>query len=267
MSRYSDIPYFDILSAILEKVDNVIIKVGDKDTIEKEYEISKRLQKIDGFIKYYCYFSCNSEFREIDINKTLCYSEGNSTKIIVMEHYVLGSIGKFDWNKDNGILFQSLQSIIKQIIISLLVAFQTFGFIHNDTHLDNFLLDINKNKDTNVRYNNYTIPIYNYIVVIMDFENCLITDKYTEYYFLYSGFLQIITSLDYTLNLEILNISYLIKYIDTCRSNNTLIDIDTINKLIDNMQYIDKKIKPSKFTYNPNVYYTILYIFIHNVKK
>jgi serine/threonine protein kinase len=238
-----------ILDAILDNIDSVVIKVGDRDTIKKEYNIAKLLQGIDGFIKYYCYFSCNNEFKQIDINKTLCYNNGDATKILVMKNYKLGSVGKYIWNYEN---FSALQSILKQIIITLLIGFQKTGFIHNDTRLDNFLLDYIK--ETNIIYNNYNIPIYGLIVVIMDFENCLIAENKEDYYFLYTGILQILNELDYKLKLEIDNIDIIIKYIDTNRKNNTLININQIITYIDELKFISKKLPPKQFVYNPTIF-------------
>lgn len=237
-----------ILDAILDKVDSVVIKVGDRDTILKEYKTAQLLQNIDGFIKYYCYFSCNNEFKQIDIKKTLCDNPGDATKILVMKNYTKGSVGKYIWNNDN---FNALQSILKQIIICLLLGFKQTGFIHNDTHLDNFLLD--DIKEENITYNGYNIPVHGLIAITMDFENCLIAENKEEYYFLYTGILQILNELDYTLKLKIDNINTFIVYIDTHRTNNTLIDINKIISFIDALKFISKKLPPKESIL---IYYT-----------
>ena len=137
-----------------------IIKVGNSQIIEKEYEITKLLKSItyihfrtiDSFIRYIYYFLSNDELKKNHIHN-------NYNKVLVMPYYVKGSIGKYNWNIDN---FHLLKSLLKEIFIALNTAYDLIGFIHNDTHLDNFLIS-DENK-----------------VVIMDFENSLI-DKIKFY--------------------------------------------------------------------------------------
>lgn len=43
------------IEGILNKTQNIVVKSGIKDTIKKEYEISKALKDLPNFIKYICY--------------------------------------------------------------------------------------------------------------------------------------------------------------------------------------------------------------------
>jgi len=237
-----------ILKGLVDSRNNAVIKVGDRDTIEKEYKLGKALNNIDGFIKYFCYFSCNKEFKMIDIKQSLCETKGDATKVLVMSYYEDGSIGKFNWNKSN---FNTLKSIIKQIFISLYLAFIQYGFIHNDTHLDNFLLE--KYNKKNLLFNDYKLVMYDYKVIIMDFENALIDKNKKEYHILYLGFLQILNEIKFALKINVDNITDLLNYIELHMKLNKELDINNLLQLIDFLEF-NSKIELKKFIYDPNVF-------------
>ena len=56
--------------------------------------------------------------------------------------------------------------------MSVFMAYQKYGFLHNDMHLDNIL--VKKTKKETIEYENRKIKTYGYKIVIMDFESSLI---------------------------------------------------------------------------------------------
>jgi hypothetical protein len=243
-----------ILNGILEKRKNIVIKIGNKDSIKKEYEIGDKLKNIKGYIKYICLFSCNNNsIKKIDINKSLCSSYGNETKILLMPYYSLGNLGSYNWDATNFIV---LKSLLKQLFLSFIIGYEKFGFLHNDTHYGNFL--IKKTKHTNLVYElynkKYNIITKDFEIIIMDFENSLFSDIPQGYYYLYMSFQQILNDIEYKLKIICNGIKQLIDFIEIYKNNNKkLEDIDTLLLLIDNLQYISKK-EIKNLVYNPNIY-------------
>jgi hypothetical protein len=171
-----------------------------------------------------------------------------------MPFYKLGDIKNFIWSRDN---FNILQSLLKQIIASLHMAFQQFGFIHNDTHPGNFLIAHTNKTTINYNYNNkiYTLPLLNYKVIIMDFEQHLLSNPNKEsIYIFYMGIEQIFLDLEYKLNIIIDNLNNIKEYINLFKKNGILIhDLTDLFNIIDKMNFI-KKINISNLTYNPFVF-------------
>ena len=79
----------------------------------------------------------------------------------------LGRIDKANWTRDNIHVFNSC---LKHVVCTLLLAFETFGFNHNDLHFGNILLK--KTKKKHIQYGDrIVLPVVDgYFPVIMDFE-------------------------------------------------------------------------------------------------
>jgi thiamine kinase-like enzyme len=209
-----------------------IIKIGISETIEKEYQISHALfnqpkhniliekynylTKINYFIKYFCYFTCKNNIKNIVSNSSVCTNDGDQLKILIMEKY------NNNWSIDN---FNMLKELLKQIIYALYISYYNFGFIHNDVHFGNFL--IKKNSENN------------YNVVIIDFETSLFDIEKKNIDILINNFKQIINNINFELNI-ITNSNYLLNYLDTLNNSN-IIDINNILQLIDNLIFIEKR--------------------------
>ena len=236
-----DLSVFDLSE--FDKYESHIIKVGRSLIIEKEYEIAKLLKSIthtvtsnpldlmeliilkspslfnithfraiDSFIRYIYYFLSNDELKKNHIHN-------NYNKVLVMPYYMKGSIGKYNWNIDN---FHLLKSLLKEIFIALNTAYDLIGFIHNDTHLDNFLIS-DENK-----------------VVIMDFENSLIDETRNNYRILYFGFSQILIELKIKAKLDIHNIKDIIEYVNIHEKLNKQLDIQNLLLLVDSLKFENK---------------------------
>lgn len=260
---------------------DIVVKIGTSDTIKKEYAISQELRAIGNFIKYLCYFTCNGNINAIVSNSSICATtqllplgskpgakEGEQLvvkpqvlkpklntlvepiNVLLMKHYKLGSIKNYNWDLNN---FQILITLIKQIFAALYIAFNTYGFIHNDTHFGNFLISKTGMK---VITHNEIIPIETngYIAIIMDFENSLKTNNIkSDGYFLLKSFQQIINNILFELNI-VTNTKPIIDLIDKSIESNQMVDINHLLNLVNNLKMQDKK-DPNKLTkYNPNIF-------------
>ena len=108
--------------------------------------MGNKLQNIEGFINYISLCNIN-----------------NKKYILVMNYYKEGCIKKYDWTVEN---IYILKSLLKQCIISILKAYKKYGFIHNDLHFGNILID--KKEKEEIYYQGYKIYTFGYEIVIMD---------------------------------------------------------------------------------------------------
>jgi len=160
-----------ILNALYKCEINVVLKFGILESIEKEYKISQELLELPNFIRYFCIIRCNDDIKNIINNKNtilnykMCHYGENEVGILVMKEYNLGSIENYDWNENN---FNLLKNVMKQVIFSILYAYNTKGFIHGDLHSGNILLK--SKKKCEIIYENKKLVLDDLEVVIMDFE-------------------------------------------------------------------------------------------------
>ena len=162
-----------ILLGILEKNKDIVVKIGDDENILKEYEMSKNLYKLKGFVKFICYLECNDNFLNYPNEKRnyLCNGNGSQMKIIIMPYFEMGCIGFYSWTNEN---VKTLRTCIKHAFLSYITAF-TNGYLHGDFHPGNVLLK--KTKQLSIDYLFEGIGEINNIETngirtwIMDFEN------------------------------------------------------------------------------------------------
>jgi hypothetical protein len=166
-----------VLLTYMNKNEKLIAKIGDNlSNLKQEYEIGQRLEKLRGYIRFLCFFTCTDDFMRHpnSSNKKLCDSTKNKTMdVIIMPYYELGSLGDFSWSNENIV---ELQLCIKQLLLYSIVNFERYGLIHGDLHAKNILL---KKTDNNyplkykVGNKTFTIRRSMYDIVIMDFENSM----------------------------------------------------------------------------------------------
>lgn len=137
-----------ILLAILEQHKNIVVKIGDDNSITKEYEMAKKLYKFKGFVKFICYLECNDTFLDYpnENRNYLCNGTGSSMKIIIMPYYEMGCIGNYPWTYNS---IHILRTCIKHTFLSYVTAFSN-GYLHGDFHPGNVLLK--KTKQTSIDY-------------------------------------------------------------------------------------------------------------------
>lgn len=153
----------------------VIVKLGDM-LIKNEYDISMKLQKLYGFVKFICHFTCDDDYIDIPVKKNrLCTDIGKQMHTIVMPFYELGSVGDYKWESNN---VNVLQSLLKQTIGIVFSAWESYNFVHGDLHTKNILI---KRNDANVsiKYGTTDIEIktLGFSPVLMDFENSKFNEK------------------------------------------------------------------------------------------
>jgi hypothetical protein len=161
-----------ILLAKLEHHKDIVVKIGDDESIRSEYEYAKKLYKLKGFVKFICYFECNDNFLKYPDKERnyLCNGEGSRMKIIAMPYFELGSIGSYEWNSEN---IHVLRTCIKHAVMTNISAFM-HGFLHGDFHPGNVLLK--KTKQSSIDYlfeeiGEVNIETNGVRTWIMDFEN------------------------------------------------------------------------------------------------
>ena len=206
-----------VLLALLNENENkinVVVKMGKTNaTIQNEYNISQILDstKCPGFIKFRCLFSCydkrgkqnSSKICEAtsstgirrDVSKTALLG---SRDLLIMEYFSGGSIESHSWCETD---FHVLRSLLIQILLSCITAYNLTGFIHYDLHLGNVLIKRTKKQITEYEINNviYEINTNNHIPIIMDFENCTVSQERTTHN-------QFWDSIDNTINLSLIHI-------------------------------------------------------------
>lgn len=258
-----------ILRAVLSDAEitktnrNIVIKIGKVNkTIETEYKTGKILEnaKLIGYINFMCIFDCYENIKKNKLKK-ICSGEETDDQqksVLIMPFIQDGSIKNFNWSDDN---FDILKSVLQQIVMSSLTAYEKCGFIHNDLHLDNVLLK--KTKKDVILYDkeelNMNIRTCGYKIVIMDFDRSFIN-----------------SDIESGINFYWLNLYNVLSRINTdlYRPNGDKIIMDNITKItsfIEN-QRINKKshknaiklldiindstfsiIQKPKLVYNPNI--------------
>lgn len=170
-----------------KKNKHIVVKiVRSKKSAEREFDIGQTLydNKLIGFIKYTCLFSCydntnedNSEITAnepaIKLDSKICQAQHNETnlkKVIIMPYIQKGSIEDFAWNAGN---VQILKNILIQAVLALSVAYDVIGFLHGDLHLGNILFKETKMGTLTYFSSNLgeiSIETEGHKVVVMDFE-------------------------------------------------------------------------------------------------
>ena len=236
-----------ILLSLLNSHKKIIVKISDTNDIKKEYDFGILLQKIKGFVKYYCYFECNDDFRKYpsDEKNTLCNGNGSSMKIILMPYFELGSIASYNWNNTN---IHILQSCLKHSVLSILNAFFTLHIIHGDFHAGNVVLKVTKQKE--LIYEDIKVLTNGIRPWIMDFENSSFANYDTVYNKMitlnnfYYDIIKFFSTLPtYIKNINFITLQPIIAYISQLHLKGNILNknyIHTIINLIDSIRLIEQ---------------------------
>jgi len=167
-----------IIKTLFNNKKNIVLKIGFVNAIKKEYDIALQLREQTNFIRYYCIFDCNDNIiniinnEKIISNYKICNYGNEPIGILIMNYYKEGSIGDYEWNKEN---LEILKNVLLQTIFALIYAYEEYGFMYGDLHINNILLKKCKNKEIN--YNNHKIIVNELEAKIMDFEKSKINEK------------------------------------------------------------------------------------------
>jgi len=216
-----------VVEGLLNNNMQVVVKISvNKQMNEKEYDINKQLSSYENFVRYICKFSCKDDLGKYMekgpyYDKGFCKENGpDMTFSIIMPYYPLGSILKYEWNKDN---FKTFQKIMKKVVSTLLFVNNEIGFIHGDFHLDNILL---KQRKGNVG------------IHIIDFELSSINESNkNNMKKLSQDFSKLFVDME---KLDIIkDITECIKFTQKMRDpfENINLDLNTLYILVDNLEY------------------------------
>jgi serine/threonine protein kinase len=164
-----------IILGILDKHKQCVAKIGENDTLNKEFLITNELFS-ENVIKTYCFFKCNDDYKQVNEERShLCNSKGNQMSVLLMEYCELGNMREFDFYK-----YQlAFYSCMKQSLLTLIELCYNQGFYHNDFHAGNVL--IKKTKTDTIDYilgdKIHKVKTHGYKVILMDFENAFLLNK------------------------------------------------------------------------------------------
>jgi len=228
-----------ILQATLDEHKDIVVKLGDDESIRREYEFSKKLYRLKGFVKFICYFECNDNFLNYPNEKRnyLCNGEGKQMKIIVMPYFELGSIGFYKWTPEN---IQVLRSCIKHAVLSYITAF-TSGYLHGDFHPGNVLLKKTKQRSIDYLFDGigevHNLETNGIRTWIMDFENTReinkanTTDIYNFYYDIQKFFI-ILQEHRFIKNINKLTMIHVMNIVNKYMNNIIFPDMNFINNIL-----------------------------------
>ena len=221
-----------VIQGILFKTTEVVIKLGKKDEIDREYSINEKLQNLKGFVRYMCRFSCKDDLNKYKHENGMWSDNGfcdpngldKTNAIIIMPYYPLSSIQRYEWNYYN---FKIFKELLKQVVEILIFANKSIGFLHNDIHLDNVMLKKSKNGEWKVN--------------IIDFGKSTIKDEdKLNYKKLGENFRILFDSVSRLEFISPKSINILIIYTSKMRDpfENTDLNLNDIYDYIDELQYI-----------------------------
>ena len=198
-----------------------VAKIGTSAMICNDYFVGNKLNsEVSGFIEYDSIIKMN-----------------NKQNILIMPYYSKGSMRDYEWNQNNIELFKSL---LKQLFYSLLIAFETLGFIHSNIHLGNVLMV--ETTDLVIEYEDIDIPLYGYKIAVSDFEYSINNLSTTHTVLFYREISHILEDIIYNIRLEFEGMVKLHKLvIDNCYVNTDINDFIGIINSIDNLKMTTNK--------------------------
>ena len=218
------------LLEIVKEHKDIVIKIGEQEAIRKEYEYSKKIYNLKGFVKIIWYF----EYK----------SGGSQMKIIIMPYFEMGSICEYTWTSEN---IKQLRSSIKQALLSNISAF-TKGYLHGDFHPRNILL-----KNTEQNTIDYLlegigevskIETNGVITTIMDFDKMREVTKENkkdliDFYFDIHKFFVLLQDYRFIKNIDKTTLISVLQIINNYMENLIYPDMDFVKKIIGSVDKIE----------------------------
>ena len=155
----------------------VVVKVGKGDSIKREMLIAETLhnKRVPNTAPAYCWFTCEkskslTEFQRTHIvPQELCDGPGAGLGVAIVPWYPY----RFVDIPDMDLSRTCVKQLVLQVFYALFVAFDACGFVHNDLHLNNILLQPSESVDKRYTFlNSNVFSVANecaYEVVLIDF--------------------------------------------------------------------------------------------------
>lgn len=199
----------DTLKSIIDNINiniDIVIKIGDIDTIKYEWNIIKNLRKYipNGIPKYIC-----------------SPKKYNNKMALILPFYQYNSIYKAVWGMDN---IDILKSLINQVFINMFLSFHYFGFVYitNNNFFKKILIDETEEETFKYSYKShyetsmrtFILETNGYKAIMTDFDKSNFVHKkdgIINYWKSIYNFIQSINELDIKIN----NYNTIINFIET----------------------------------------------------
>lgn len=230
---------------------NVVVKLSESLTIQKEYDISQALKDTPGFIAFICVTMCRDDLRRYHTSVKFCSDNPTDpeTNLLVMPYISGGSMRAYKWDGHP----DQLVACLLQLIASLATAFTQHGFLHSDIHLDNVLL--RPTKKTSFIYASFgKVPAVGYQVCIMDFDRSFIGVNRTHTAEFYKDIQKVFHELTYTMRLDYTHQANIAAFLNERAYHNA--PMDDLHQLLAMLRTITSVFTRQMPTlvYNPSVY-------------
>ena len=247
-----------INDGVTGKNQQIVVKLGTSPFIRKEYEIGNRIKVIPGFIRFICSMECPDDLNRYKGRITrICTSETDSSEnvnVLIMPFYEWGTVRKYPWESHP----TRFVSCLKQIVLSLYVAFIKYGFIHTDIHMDNVLLSGTK-KNT-IKYelpsgHVIQVPTHGIRIHIMDLENSFMSVDINETSVFWRDMDRVMTDIKHAGRFEFSQLHELCVFTEMrLRGNPPLFGVWEFINIIDTITDVHIQPPPRLLTYDPNVF-------------
>ncbi len=135
-----------ILARMVDKED-VLVRVTSNSNGKLKI-INKQLQSISNFPLVYCTIECNESTDILDTDyiingkpaKGFCNGKSSDGYVTleVMKYYKANKLDKLLKQK---ISLDAMKNLLNQALCAQLLAFQAYGFVHNDININNFIIE------------------------------------------------------------------------------------------------------------------------------
>lgn len=248
-----------IIKGILTKYQNfknkhIVVKISSNAEItRKEYQISKQLKGIPGFVRFLCLTTCSDDLNLYrNERSSICHADTDSSKphhLLIMPYYRLGSFQAYPW-QDHPV--EVFKATLKQLVLSLASAFLRHGFVHVDIHMANVMLKPTKRVE--IKYDDISIKTHGLKIVIIDFDKSWIGVHDNKA--LYFDLLRVFNEIQATMRLVFLQQAAIYTFVNECihrMPTDVRGTVDRVLEMIDGIHEVSKYQLTQTYQYSPDV--------------